>query len=366
MMILLLFALAGMWLVAMLVWAVFTLTSHNQVPRQREHYVRFLLTGISLLALLLCVSWYFFPRDYDDPLDQLFTETTKNRPSLLERLLASSRRNPNQPIIPEAERATVRAVGKVDLMNDEAGWELLLERLSGAGSLSDKHIAHRQVALTQYIMMERADVDPDSAWARVRNAIPYNPSLEEYETRRFLADTLRARYFESGDAELLAKLRETMEFVAGHPVRNFEDQYNLALVYLLDGEPEKALPVIVSADNLWPTRGSMRSNVYFVMMLVHTMLDNDKQALTMLTNFRENYSDWIYVENYLPDIVDLEKIYPDKPALAVQRGRFHQWVNDYRSACEAYDDAMAHDDLSKTWQIAATMWKMETTPAVAP
>ena len=55
MMILLLFALAGMWLVAMLVWAVFTLTSHNQAPRQREHYVRFLLTGISLLALLLCV-----------------------------------------------------------------------------------------------------------------------------------------------------------------------------------------------------------------------------------------------------------------------------------------------------------------------
>ena len=359
MMILLLFALAGMWLVAMLVWAVFTLTSHNQAPRQREHYVRFLLTGISLLALLLCVSWYFFPRDYDDPLDQLFAETTKDRPSLLERLLASSRLDPNQSTIPEAERATVHAVGKVD-------WELFLEQLSGIGSLSDEHIAHRQIALAQYIMMERADVDPDSAWSLVRNATPYNASLEEYETRRFLADTLRARYFESGDAELLTKLRETMEFVAGHPIANFEDQYNLALAYLLDGEPKKALPVIVSADNLWPTRGSMRSNVYFIMMVVHTVLDNDKQALTMLGDFRDNYSDWIYVENYLPDIVDLEKIYPDKPALAVQRGRFHQWVNDYRGAREAYEDAMAHDDLSKSWRTAATMWKMETAPAVVP
>ena len=355
MMILLLFALAGMWLVAMLVWAVFTLTSDNQVPRPREHYVRFLLTAISLLALLLCASWYFFPRDYDDPLDELFTETTKKRPSLLDRFLASSRRNPNQSRIPKAARATVPAVGQVDLTNGEV-----------VGSVSDEHMAQRQIALAQYIMMERSDVDPDSAWSRVRNAISYDPSLEEYETRRFLGDTLRARYFESGDAEQLAKLREVMEFVAGHPAGNFEDQYNLALVYLLDGEPEKALPVIVSADNLWPTRGSMRSNVYFVMMLVHTVLDNDKQSLTMMTNFRDNYADWIYIENYLPDIVVLEKIYPDKPALAVQRGRFHQWVNDYRSAGQAYDDATANADLSKPWQIAATMWKMEMAPEVVP
>ncbi|MDP7743637.1 MAG: hypothetical protein QGF67_19510 [Lentisphaeria bacterium] len=366
MMILLLFALAGMWLVAMLVWAVFTLTSHNQVPRRREHYLRFLLTGISLLALLLCVSWYFFPRDYDDPLDQLFDETTKNRPSLLERFLASSRPDPNRWAIPETERATVRAVRKIDLANDEAGWELLQKQLSGIGSLSGEHIAHRQIALAQYIMMGRADVDSDSAWSRVRNAAPYDASVEEYEIRRFLADTLQTRHFESGDAELLAKLRETMEFVAGHPSRNFEDQYNLALVYLLDGEPEKALPVIVSADKLWPTRGSMRGNVYFIMMVVHTVLDNDKQALSLLAGFRDNYPDWIYVENYLPDIVDLEKIYPDKPALAVQRGRFHQWINDYRGAREAYDDAMAHDDLSESWRIAATMWKIETAPAVAP
>jgi hypothetical protein len=342
--------ISGVWLIAII--HRFIADTHDRPSQEqgggREYMFRFLVVAACVLALLLGYAWYEHPRTPDDN-DLIFKTGTvpEEELSFWQRLLQSTRRIEEAP----------EPVDVVDVVNTQAVYSYGINGMK----MSQDQLSLRETAIAEYIMLERSDAEEAESWRVVKNAFA-KPRYENYEERRFLCDVLRMRYFESEDPKLLEKYRETAAFLAEHSLNNFEDHYNLGLANLLDGKPKEALPVISYAYEIWPVRGRMKGNVYFVMMCTYAVLGYETEAYGLLENFSNGYPDWVYIENYMPDVDNLEAIYPDAALLTVMRGRMHQAVYNYRAAREAYRTALDANRLSTFMSRVVEIWFDETDP----
>lgn len=290
------------------------------------HVWRFLIPTASLLALCLVLAHRQAPRrpTLADLIQALSSPPTPELP-WWKRLFTDLR--PRRPPQPARRRDVASDSGELRAVPDSVP------------PMTPEQIAFRQFTLAQLIMAQRFDRTEREALSAV-STVPFNGPFRHYEQNRFLTEMLWLRYLDRIDREATARgIRKHALAALDYPAANFEDRLNAGVGLLLTGDAERAIPQLQAAVDQWPAMDRMRGNAYLALMAAHAARDHHRQTLFMLAGFQRNFPDWLNVENYLPDLIDLEATY-DNPLLALVHGRILQLVHDFQGASEKYRDAL--------------------------
>jgi hypothetical protein len=304
----------------------------------------YVLTVLGALMLtLLVAAAVIFRRQYTPEEKMMAMAAQRQAPTFLERLLDTGR------FMPQRRQAPVQA---------EGGQAATAARGSAATVSSDEQLALRETVLTQQILHDRYGQSLENAWTTIR-ACPATGDFRAYEERRFVRELLWHEFEEPAErAGLEPDLRAASRLVAAEPQVFFEDILFDALADVFYGDAAVAVSKLEHALSIWPAEGRMKGNVYLALMIAYAATDQGARVIEMLGPFRYRYPDWLYVETYMEDLEELQKVYPDAALLWVIRGRLVQYVNDFGAAHAAYAEAAA-GELSSPVRARLAKWQHE-------
>lgn len=329
--------------------------------QSKEYLLRFIIVGGSSLAMVMALSYHFFPRR---------SLTSWNTPGALVHEHAREKNwfrrlfDPGRSFPPADPFWSQRQ----DRHRDVAAWRPV-RGMTGNGAtpaLSQAQVALRETVLSQLILCDRYGTTQEQAWDVIREA-DSGERYRSYEEQRFLNEMLWMQYQDNRtDRSPLSQLQVTANEVVANERPNFEDYYYAGIAHLLNGDEEAAYPFLQHAMDRWPAQGRALGSVYFALLVCHAARGDESVFLDLLRTFRDIYPDWLYVEMYLPDLDDLQTIYPHATLLLVLRGRTAQWVNDYASANAQYQLALAANPLSQGTTALIDEWRRETEATLNP
>ena len=229
--------------------------------------------------------------------------------------------------------------------------------LGGGGLRMDpSHLSLRETADAQAIVGSQFGVSDDESWSMFRQATADGP-FRPFEEDRFLT-RLRLRAFldDQDDRAKLERLYQAAQKTVASPYASFEDLFYAGFTSLLMKHPEQAEGFLRRARQSWPSAGRGYGNVYLYHLFALAVLERGPAVLEMLEAFQENYPDWLYVETYLTDLDDLDKMYPKAPLLAVLRGRVQMLVHNDKAAVAAWQGATARGPLDRAVARQVRTW----------
>lgn len=225
--------------------------------------------------------------------------------------------------------------------------------------LDPKHLALRETADAQLILLSQLDQEEKKAREIMETANAYGP-FRQHEEVRFVSRVFLQKFIDDQkDKEVLKQFEAASTRAASSDYSSFEDHFYAGVSSLLTGNAEQAQKHLNQAMLTWPSKGRGYGNVYLYLMLTHAARGNSKAVLNMLAAFKARYPDWLYVETFLTDIADIEKVYPRAELLRLVRGRLMYHTLNYAAAAAAWRQALDSGRLERIAARKARAWLAE-------
>lgn len=289
------------------------------------------VVGLSFLGVLWFAKTYY-PREREDTfLMQMSGQQQEARP-FWKRFFSMDRDRPSR-----ARRQS----------NSRSDDETAVGRGGGGAghNLSPQHLALRELMEAQVILHSQSSVPQREVLETIR-ATPIQGPFRTFEEKRFATRMLLITYLEqTRDPQVLAELHQLSLEIAPMPEASFEEFFYAGVSSLLAGEPKTAEKWLVKAEETWPARGRNYGNIYLFLMIARGINGQQAEAMQMLDNFQETFPDWLYIETFMPDLDDLEQVYPKSGILKVVKGHAYSLVFNQSAALDAYKAAIATGDL---------------------
>jgi hypothetical protein len=138
------------------------------------------------------------------------------------------------------------------------------------------------------------------------------------------------------------------------PDADFEEYYAGIACLVAGTVSRRDLPD--QALERWPARAAATATSSF-RLVCRAVRGNSEVVFAMLSEFQQNYPDWLYVETYMPDLNDLVELYPRAPLVLVIQGYAYALVNNHAAAVAAYDQALRSGRLDSSGKAQVKAWR---------
>lgn len=285
----------------------------------------FILISGCILAGTTLACWILLPRE---PLPQFNIDMTQRQA-----VDAEKAKKPWWDQLMSGIRAKVQ--GKQMVKRDkDSGKNVAVKHGSGVPSTltSEEQMILRQMILAEEQLASVEGRPPESAAKRLSTRHGYQP-WADYELQRMAARIVGMNYERTRDPDLLMEYARTATAVANSDYANFEDYFHAGHANLFAGNIDQARNFLLAAEKQWPVKSGMTRGLNSLMILMCDAISNrQSEFFTRLETLQETFSDWMFTEVYLPDLVILEAAHPRAPLLHVLHGRLLDM---------AYNDAVA-------------------------
>ncbi len=321
------------------------------------HMALFVVLAGAFLMLLLFLAYRHYPRT-PDPLASIMG-LAQQQPTepLWKRLLRGGGAPPSQWVPnPGASDAARRRGGAQDQDVKRVG--------SAPGgvpgiSLDPRQLALREIVEAQIILRNQAMQTEKGAWETVKST-PIQGPFRSFEEERFASRVLLMQFLDNqDDMQVLQKLKRQAVKVAGMPGADFEEIYYAGISCLLTGDLDAAIGYLERAESMWPARGRGYANVFMFLTVAYAVKGQDDRTFAMLGQMQEVYPDWLYIETYMPDLDQLEGVYPQAPLVKVIKGYMYRLVLNEARARQEFDRAIDSGRLSSRARRMVMQWLAE-------
>ncbi len=322
----------------------------GRTPPDGHTPFRLVLTILCFLmlapALLLGILWYVhmkYPKPQEDMM--MFGGMQQAPPA------PSWRRWLEPPRPPSQLRRQRSGKGEANVLREGVAGQGTV-----AGGMDPGHLALRELAESQTILVNQGERSEQDAWETFQQSSVRGPH-REYEQKRLRSRMLLMKFADNeDDLAILREFREAAVEVVEMPLASFEEYYYAGVATLFSGEDNLAREYLTKALDQWPARGLGYANVYFFMLLAKGIEPDTPTFFRMIADFKETYPNWMYIETYMPDIEHLERVYPHAPLIRAARGYCYSLVYNDAAARAAYQQALAMSKLDHLGRQTINGW----------
>jgi tetratricopeptide (TPR) repeat protein len=306
----------------------------------------FLVVGSALLGGAFLTALRFYPVDREEQQAMAAMGMPQQEVPLWRRLLDQRNRRPAYA----RNRPRGSRPGKVG--------EVAAAEPGALGiALPPEQLALREIVEAQIILRNQFGVTDQQAHETVRQT-PIQGPFRAYEDQRFISRLHLMRFLDNqNDRRAIQALRESALKTVRQADADFEEYYYAGIACLVAGDSEQATTYLDQALERWPARGRGFGNVYFFVMICRAVRGNSEVVFAMLSEFQQNYPDWLYVETYMPDLNDLVELYPRAPLIQAIQGYAYALVNNHAAAVAAYDQALRSGRLDAAGKEQLQAWR---------
>ncbi len=211
---------------------------------------------------------------------------------------------------------------------------------------SRAQLAYREALLSTFFQNNFYRKKPELTWKEAQ-AIRSTGPWRQYELDRLRARILGYRFDEQKDYSVMPAFKTAATAAATSPYANFEDFFWAGHAYLYTGDPKRGREFFTKARDRWPARDSFFGYIHFFMICLDAIDGNAEGVFRKFDDFKELFPDWLYVEIYVTELNELDRLYPDAPLLQVFRAEIFRMVLNDAKALAAFRRALAAKGLDR-------------------
>jgi hypothetical protein len=206
-------------------------------------------------------------------------------------------------------------------------------------SSDPRQLAFRETIVAQFFAKNFFSRAPEDSWEQAQDLSATGP-WRGYELDRLKARLLGEQFDESKDPSLLPEYRSAALRAAQSSYVNFEDYFWAGHACLYNRDEKQAAQYFQRAEETWPARDSFYGYIYLFLICTDAIEGRGDQVLEKFKDFQAHFPDWLYIEIYVIEVTELERVYPKAPLLQVLEGEIFAMVQNDARALAAYRRAI--------------------------
>ncbi len=211
---------------------------------------------------------------------------------------------------------------------------------------SRDQLAFRQTVLSSFFRHNHYQRNPELIWKSVQKS-KITGTWRQYEEDRLQTRILGSKFDEDKDMSILSTYREVALKTVESPFVNFEDYFWAGHASIYSRDVKSAKKYFEKAEQTWPARETFYGYIYFFGICIDAIEGDGAAVRSKFAAFQQYFPDWLYIEIYMTELTELERIYPDAPLLQFFRGEVYALVLNDAQAMSAYRRALRSDKLDR-------------------